>query len=194
MDPRHVGIIFDILAAWPFQAALELGSYNGASSTAFVEAINVGSPMTATFCDIYPRASLWDVVRNCKSPDRVRVTKDPSWDVLASFEHFDFVLVDAYHDAEPVAKETELLLTRRPLCIMAHDTNATAAGYEKCEGSRNLKAAIKSLPGYHGERWYGCIEDCVKREGERTERGLFFATTDQRLYEVGKRAFRKWCN
>lgn len=192
MDPRHVGILFDILKAWPFQAAIELGSYNGASSTAFIEAINTGSPMAATFCDIHPRQSLWDVVRNCQHPARVRVTKDPSWDVLASFEHFDFVMVDAYHDAESVAKEVELLLTRRPPCIMAHDTNATAAGYEKCEGAALLARTIRELSGYKGSPWYWCLEDKRAREYERTDRGLFFATTDLLLYMAAKRAFEKW--
>lgn len=190
MDPRHVFIVHEILRAWPFQSALELGSYHGASSTAFVEAINAGHAMQATFCDVHPRPSLRAVLANGKR--NVRLTDAPSWDVLASFDFFDFVLVDAYHDAESVAKELQCLLVRRPLCIMAHDTNATAAGYPKCEGAALLKKTIAELPGYLSQPFYHCIEDKRVRDRERTERGLFFATTDARLYEGAKQIFARW--
>jgi hypothetical protein len=193
MDKRHVYTVHDILAAWPFQNALELGSYRGASSTAFIEAINGGAKMTATFSEIAPLSSLHEVIGNCRHPERVRLTKEPSWNVLESFDHFDFVLVDAYHGIAPVKRELQGLLVRRPLCIMAHDTNATDAGYEKAEGAKLLGETIRGLPGYFGFPLYDCIEDAKRRNGEGTERGLFFATTDNNLFKVARRAFDKWC-
>jgi hypothetical protein len=43
-----------------------------------------------------------------------------------------------------------------------------------------------------GLRGYRSIEDNVKREGERTERGLFLATTDMELYRRTANVFAEW--
>ena len=75
---------------------------------------------------------------------------------------------------------------RRPLCVMAHDTNATRAGYAKCEGAELLAHTFSEDVDYF------CIDDCAKRPGERTDRGLFLATTDERLYEAATAVFDKW--
>lgn len=190
MDRRHVYLIHDILKGWPFRNVLELGSWMGASSTAFVEAINAGSPMVATFCDTEPTDSLWDVVGNCHRPERVRVTADKSWEVLESAEDYDLVLVDANHDAESVALELERLEARRPLCIIAHDSSAAANGYPRCEGAAMLADRIRTTWRH---RWdYRCLEDNACRTGEETHRGLFFATRDMDLYRIAMRAFDHW--
>jgi predicted O-methyltransferase YrrM len=185
MDKRHVYLLHDILHSWPFQNALEIGSFNGASSTAFVEAINEGSPMTATFCDVCPTHSLMDVARYCRFPARARITKQPSCEVLDSGEPYDFILVDGNHDAESVAKELMRLIVRKPLCVMAHDTSATETGYPACEGAKLLKDTFRSM------NWE-CLEDSDRRGGERTERGLFFATQNSELFDHAYDAFCRW--
>lgn len=190
MDRRHIWMLHDVLCGWPFRNALEIGSFNGASATAFVEAINKGQGLgvsgSATFCDVSVTHSLMSVVQNCRDPERVRITPQPSWQVLDSELPFDFVLVDASHDIESVSLEMTRLLKRRPLCVMAHDTNATQAGYSKCEGAALLAETFRGLPGY------GCIEDNAKRPGERTDRGLFLATTSPRLLEMAETVFAEW--
>lgn len=186
MDFRHVFMLHDILRGWDFRNALELGSYNGASATAFVEAINAGSPMVATFCDIEPTESLWNVVRHCYDPAKVRVTKESSYLVLESAENFDFVLVDASHDIASVTAELQRLILRKPLCVMGHDTNASATGYPLAEGAALLKRAFQLMPEYQ------CIEDAKWREGEETHRGLFLATTSAELFALAERAYEKW--
>jgi hypothetical protein len=190
MDRRHIFIMHEVLKTWPFESALEIGSFNGASSTAFVEAINSGEGLgqsgIATFCDVSVSASLMDVAGNCRDLSRVRVTPQPSWAVLDSALPFDFVLVDAAHDIDSVSIEVRKLLARRPLCVMAHDTSATDAGYSRCEGAAMLKRTFMGLRGYRS------IEDNVKREGERTERGLFLATTDMELYRRTANVFERY--
>lgn len=183
MDRRHIFMLHDILCGYPFKSALEIGSFNGASSTAFVEAANAGKLGRATFCDVQVTHSLMCVANNCRNPNRVRITREVSWSLLESAEDFDFVLVDANHDLESVTPEVKQLLRRRPLCVMAHDTNATAAGFPLCEGAALLKNTFMKLPGYY------CIEDAKAREGERTERGLFFATTDPALLDLATQVF-----
>lgn len=175
-DKRHVYMIHDVLMAWPFRETLEIGSFQGASSTAFIEAINKGHELNATFCDIQPSGSLLDVLHSCQKPNRTRLTMQFSWTVLASDLPFDFIFVDTAHDADTVSLELKHLLRRKPLCVMAHDTNATAAGHPKCEGAANLAKAFRETRGYY------CIEDTLYRHGEQTERGLFLATRDLPLY------------
>lgn len=190
MDRRHIFIVHDILKAWPFKKALEIGSYNGASATAFIEAINAGLGLgesgEAIFCDVAVTRSLVDVAANCKDRSRAMITPQPSWTVLASDLDFDFIFVDAAHDLESVTLEVSRLLKRRPLCVMAHDTNATAAGYPMAEGAEYLKKTFEALPGYYS------IEDKQDRPGEETKRGLFFTTTDRGLFANATEIFRKW--
>ncbi len=186
MDERHVFMVHEILKSWPFKNALELGSFWGASSTAFVEAINGGAKMRATFCDTTITPGLWDVVHNCKRPDRVRVTREPSFNVLESAEDFDFILVDADHKIQSVQPEIDRLLIRKPLCVVAHDTNATAAGYRCAEGAALLKSSFQSMLDYY------CLEDHEKRDGEQTERGLFLATTSPELHGIAQEIYSKY--
>lgn len=185
MDIRHVAIVHGVLMCRKFKNALELGSWRGASSTAFIQAINAGRLEQVTFCDLTIQESLLDVIGACDYPDRVRVTTEQSWDVLESGEDYDFILVDASHDLESVANELARLVLRKPRVVMAHDTNATAAGYPKCEGAQLLKEIFTGMEGYK------CHEDAVKREGERTERGLFLATNDAALHSCAGEVFQR---
>jgi hypothetical protein len=189
-DVRHVFIIHEILKSWPFKSALEIGSFLGATATAFIEAIGSGEGLGAgggaTFCDVSVSDSLLDVVRSCKQPKTWQVTPQPSWAVLDSEIPFDFIFVDGAHDVDTVGLELKRLMRRRPLCVMAHDTNATDAGYSKCEGAKLLRDTFAADPGYR------ILEDVAKRPGERTERGLFFATTDADLHRVARGVFEKW--
>jgi hypothetical protein len=188
MDRRHIFILHEILKVWPFHSALEIGSFAGASSTAFVEAINSGQGLgiggIATFCDVSVSDSLVDVARNCKDHLRVRITPQPSWAVLDSKLDFDFIFVDGAHDIDTVTIEVAKLKRRRPLCIMAHDTNATAAGYSQCEGAAMLRDVYRDSE-------YHCIEDAIDRPNELTKRGLFFATLDKELHMLAWNIFRR---
>lgn len=188
-DQRHVYVLHDILCAWPFQSALELGCYDGASTTAFVEAFKK-RPFNITLCDTNPRANLLEIWQHVQGGNGKNVTISSafSWDVLARSDEFDFIFVDANHDIGSVSRELVHLVRRKPLCVMAHDTNGTAAGYPDLEGAAHLAQVFRAMRGYR------CIEDCEKREGEETDRGLFFATTDPALHSVAAGIFDKWCS
>lgn len=187
MDRRHIYVVHEILATWPFSNALELGCFRGASSTAFVQAINRGGLKRAMFCDVDVTDELRMVAESCWLPHRVSIVEMASWDVLDTPVHFDFVLVDANHEEPQVKRELESLLRRKPACIMAHDTNATAAGYASAEGAAMLKREWSILPEYT------CIEDNEKRPGEETHRGLFCATRGEALSSIARAAFEKFC-
>lgn len=187
MDPRHVFTVHAVLRSWPFAKAVELGSLHGASSTAFIEAVNMGRLADALFCDVDLTPSLVSVMKNTTRPEAVRYTSSHSWDVLAGDEFFDFILLDANHNKSSVDKELEHIVRRKPLCLMAHDTNATDAGYPKCEGAKMIRSVFQAMPEYF------CLEDAANRPGERTHRGLFLATTDPDLFKVATQAYETFC-
>lgn len=186
MDRRHVFTLFEILRSWPFASALECGSYLGASSTAFVEAINrdPAHSMVATFCDTTPTESLRSVVGHCVG--KTTITAQPSESVLKGPEDYEFVLLDSAHDMEAVAREGAAVLKRRPLAIAVHDTSATVHGYGFAEGAAMLAYTLRNTSGYH------TFEDNIRRPGERTERGFFVAVSHPKLAETVHRCFEKW--
>lgn len=173
--------------AWEFEHALELGGYDGASTTAFVESLRQGHLPRLTVSEVRVGQSLCSVLDRAGA--FASLLTIPSWELLAMDGAYDFILVDANHDMESVSKELEHILRRQPLCVMAHDTNATDMGYPRAEGARHLRETLRKHPAYQGK----CIEDAVRREGEETHRGLFLATTNPDLFKRAREAFAKWC-
>lgn len=191
MDKRHVYTLFDILCSVPFKSALEVGCADGASSTAFVEAMKRTDDLRCTFVDPRITQSLIDVVDSQRDSTRALIVQGTSYDVLRSPETyggpFDFVCLDGNHDYESVAAEIALVNRTNLLGIAGHDTSATVAGYPKAEGAELLKRTVMFDWG-----WY-CIEDNQKREGEETQRGLFFGTPSREVYKRAVAAFRRHC-
>jgi ADP-heptose:LPS heptosyltransferase/SAM-dependent methyltransferase len=187
LDPRHLYWMFDVLAAGQFQHALEIGCLNGASSTAFVEAINRQFLQRATFCDIDLRETFHSVIERAQDRSRAQTFQGRSVDFLKSTtDAFDFVFIDGDHRLDNTRQEVELLLQRNTLCVMAHDTNVQSFGYGDCDGTPYIKWRFQTAPGYY------CLEDNAVRPGEDTGRGLFFATTSLNLFEAARTSLRKW--
>lgn len=185
MDKRHIWMMHDVLMAHPFRHALELGSWKGASTSAFFEAIRAGHGMRFDFCDTMLQPNLLKIWHEHSSTATPWWTY--SWKLLAVMQAdvYDFIFVDANHDLESVRLELAELVRIRPLCLMAHDTNATAAGYPAAEGAALLKETFAGMDGYL------CIEDSSKRPGEQTERGLFLATRSPELFAIASDIFAK---
>lgn len=191
VDERHVYTIHDVLLAVPFQSALEIGCADGASSTAFVEAMNRRNTLRATFCDLVVTGNLQQVVNNTADKSRAHIVAGSSTQVLwnpAEFGGpFDFIFVDGSHDFDSVAAELDAIREFKPLAIMAHDTGGMHYGNPACEGAAFLKRVIAMEWG-----WY-TLEDDLRRDGEETHRGLFFATPSAGVFRRAKSVFRKWC-
>lgn len=170
IDHRHREWLYAILTSHPFKTTLELGTYSGFSAEAFFKAQESNKDMVCHFCDTEVIPEFTEKLK--RHPERVVFHNKLTLDVLNSDIDFDVVFVDADHRLPAVTQETEVLLKRRPLVVMAHDTNATSAKYLSCEGAAHLKWKFSVEPGYY------CLEDGRRRNGERTERGFFFATTD----------------
>lgn len=187
IDRRHLFWMYDVLMAGGFQHALEIGCLYGASSTAFVEAINLGRLQNATFCDLDIQPSLQSTLATCRVPHRSRVRECRSVDVLSEPESgFDFVFVDGDHSLETVQAEVQLLLKRQPVCVMAHDTSAQISGLPDCDGPPFLKWAFQTTAPYL------CLEDNALRPNELTQRGMFLATTSEEVFEHARTSLKRW--
>ena len=186
IDRRHLYWMFDVLAAGGFQRALEIGCLNGVSSTAFVEAINRGTLGHATLCDIDLRMTFQSVLKECRFPQRTATFRGRSTDLLNSGGDFDFVFVDGDHRLEAVREEVELLLKNPPVCVLAHDTGVGVTGFDGCEGPAYLKWRLQTAGIYR------CLEENARRDGEDTWRGMFFATSSDKVFEVARKSLEKW--
>ena len=183
MDARHAGMIYKLMMTGRFRNVLEIGSWNGHSTSAFVQAQIDGADFRLTVCDIEIRPLLREVISRAPRPVRILQCKS----IEAIDIEYDLILVDGDHRLCVVAPEIECLLKCGTPSILAHDTaveeNPLLPTIKWFDGSRHLAEVFR----YHGE--YRTLEDKKKRPGEWTERGLFFAT---RLKNVLDDAAQIW--
>lgn len=161
MDARHVGWIHSELSTGRYRRCLEIGSYHGYSTCAFLDAVRRGWVDEFHVCEPRVTAELVRTVNHYGV--KVVVHEERSVDLLRRDAAWDLVLVDGDHSAKTVQEETQLLLG--VTAVFAHDSK----GLLGCDGPPKLVEAFEQDPRY----W--STEDSAFRVGERTERGLFFA-------------------
>ena len=187
-DKRHVEIIFQFLMQTDLQRVAELGSYTGFSTAAFIEALNQGKNFKLHLSEISPTKQLRNLISMCDKPDNVVFHEQAGRDVLQKWRDFDLVFVDANHSIEGAGGELLMMLRNNTQNIMAHDTNLmNLAEQSEAEGSELIAKVLSS------HRDYFSIEDKKEREGERTDRGFFFASTEKENYEIAKNIFEELC-
>lgn len=186
MDKRHIYWMYDVLRSRKWGKTLEIGSLHGATATAFVEATNRGHIERSYFCDVEITIGLKKTLAHLREPERAEMLSCRGARALRDHGPFDFVFVDGDHSLRTITEETQILLRQHTLCVMAHDTSATTAGYPYCEGPQHLKQEFQT----HAD--YFCLEDNATREGESTGRGLFFASRDPVLFSAAKPLLRRW--
>jgi hypothetical protein len=173
MDLRHLGFLYEALFAHPFRRVLEIGCFDGASTSALVQAVNEGCGAELHLCDTHFRPRLRAVVAQAARP--VVLHERPSVEVLGP--GFDLVIVDGDHRLETVSREVGLLLAHRVPTVVAHDTAVPPDRFPDCDGSRFLGHVFRHHPGYR------CLEDSRPRPGEFTDRGLLLATADPVVFD-----------
>ena len=187
LDIRHIFILYNIILTSNFKRVLEIGTHNGLSTTAFIEAIKRNKIKELHLCDINFSSYIRNVILNFSNiiPHEMK-----SVSFLENAPHFDFVLLDGSHIAEDVQDEFEYLSMNRTCTYLLHDVNT------------QLLPESKHTPWYDGPMllknrfiassdWF-CVEDSLFREGEKTERGLFLATKDRNVYTQAKLCFDYW--
>ena len=187
-DKRHVEIIFQFLMQTDLQRVAELGSYTGFSTAAFIEALNQGKNFKLHLSEISPTKQLRNLISMCDKPDNVVFHEQAGRDVLQKWRDFDLVFVDANHSIEGAGGELLMMLRNNTQNIMDQDTNLmNLAEQSEAEGSELIAKVLSS------HRDYFSIEDKKEREGERTDRGFFFASREQENYDIAKNIFEELC-
>lgn len=185
MDVRHILILHNMLLFPYFSKVLEIGTHYGLSTTAFIEAnIKRDDKLEIHLCDIKFEDS---ARRLCQEIANVSLHELRSSDYLQNSPKFDFALLDGSHIAEDVEDEFEYLCLNGIDTLMLHDVNTQLLPENKdtpwYDGPMFLKQKLMASPD-----WL-CLEDSLFREGERTERGLFFATTKKIIYDEASTVF-----
>ena len=188
-DKRHVEIIYEFLMANDFKRVAEIGSYPGFSTAAFIEALNQGKDFKFHISELAPTRQLKALISLCKKPDNIILHVQTGEEVLEHWRDFDFVFIDGDHDVKGAGAELLMILRYGIPNLMAHDTNIYKIDkiYHPCKGAELIARTMKSHKDYY---W---LEDKEERQGELTDRGLFFATMDENKYNVAKEIFLELC-
>ena len=172
-----------------FKRVAEIGSYSGFSTAAFIEALNQGKDFKFHISELAPTRQLKALISLCKKPDNIILHVQTGEEVLEHWRDFDFVFIDGDHDVKGAGAELLMILRYGIPNLMAHDTNIYKIDkiYHPCKGAELIARTMKSHKDYY---W---LEDKEERQGELTDRGLFFATMDENKYNVAKEIFLELC-
>ena len=167
MDDRHIYMLHEA-AKLPWKGtrvAVEIGPWKGRTTTALIEAINLGKLDHLHIIETTPTPELYQVIACATDPSKVTLHNVPSWKV--PIEKADFVFVDGDH-RWPALADTLRAVTWGAKVICMHDTQS----YPKLKDCWGSFLAARMLR-QSGE--WDCTEDSVEREGEKTFRGFLIA-------------------
>lgn len=167
MDDRH---IYQLHAAacsdWHgSRVAVEIGSWKGRSTTALIEALNMGKLDHLHIIEIKPQPELHQIIACANDPGKVTLHTVSSWD--AKIESADFVFIDGDHKWA-AAIDTLRAITWGAKVIAMHDTQAFPR-FGDCWGSTLVARLMKDHKEWVWE------EDCEDRPDEKTFRGFLVA-------------------
>lgn len=165
MDREHVAMLHALAMQVPDGGTVvEIGSHRGASTSAFVEALNKGKEFDLWCVELDPRQDLWAVCDLCTKRDDIHVCVADSTDfeipkqadlVFIDGDHGVQALVDVYHAIEAEAR-----------VIAMHDTRSHEHGIRGCLGAWLAAKMLSQVP----ERVWD--EDCPVVDGRWTHRGF----------------------
>lgn len=166
-DLRHIYALHDLARHLPQNGRIvEVGSFRGASTVAFIEAINLRPDLSLDIYEPRPTEELRYAVSRCEYPGKINIFPRPLDADLGGVQT-DLVFIDADH-GWPAFRDLAICLAQDVPLISLHDT----AGLHGSFGSQEAAIILKSAEG----RDY--IEDAQARPGEATERGLGLAYFD----------------
>lgn len=188
IDRRHVHWIRDTLRSGRFRRVLEIGSYQGYSTAALLDAVTLGEVDRVDLCEPHPTPELERLLAGYQLGDRVTLHRCDTAELLARpWGGWDLVVVDGDHRAAAVEIESQALLAAGVRAVFAHDTRATEAGHANCQGPPLLATAFRAAGYLH-------TEDARHRAGEATERGLFFAARTPPDFAAGLTPYLAHCD
>jgi predicted O-methyltransferase YrrM len=166
MDRRHIEMLHALAMDVPAGGVcVEIGSHRGASTAAFIEALNAGKDFTLHIVEPWPTDDLRRVLSMCGKPDRII----PHYLASQTFvvKPVDLWFIDGDHRV-PALIDLYNALACEARVIAMHDTKAHVATSDTndCMGAWLAALALSNHPD---RVWF---EDCEKRPGEWTHRGF----------------------
>lgn len=163
MDYRHVEALHAAILQGSPRVAVEIGSYQGHSTVAFIEAMHALPKMELHVFEPFPTPELRRVLST--HPNRITLHIKPIW---GSTVRPDFAFIDGDHGV-PALADLAYCLARNTPVIAMHDTNGFTCGLTP-EGSEQAATLLKEMPN---RLW---VEDKEIRKGEFTQRGFGVST------------------
>ncbi|GAB6060790.1 class I SAM-dependent methyltransferase [Desulfonatronum parangueonense] len=164
MDLPHIQILYSLAMMSGLQHVVEIGSFRGASTAAFIQSQKDGAGFHLHVVEIKPR---WQLIAVLNRMPKTRWTLHTEPIQHLNLPSPDLILIDGDHGA-PALSDT---LTALCLCsgiIVMHDSQTHVAITEKNHWGAHQ--AVEILKMHKGREWW---EDCRPRPGMLTERGLF---------------------
>lgn len=143
VGPEVRKIIYQIVKTGIHKNILEIGCYNGYSTSAFVDALTDGTYFKLTLCDIDIKPSVINLAK--KHPNKISIKNSTSVEVLKNCCDYDLIFVDGDHSISVVGHELMFLLKNNPKTIIAHDTMTP-----RTPGSMLLKQIYDNHKDYYG--------------------------------------------
>ncbi len=164
-DERHIDTLHELAVASPLNSLLcEIGCWMGASTSAFIEAMKLRKDLRLLLFDIQITPELLRLVDESGVANRVEIRQYPAYEAMA--ETVQLVFIDADHKW-PALADLAVCLAMGCRVIVLHDTNGySSSARAQSLGSILAAKILKRSPGR--VHW----EDCRRRKGERTHRGL----------------------
>ena len=164
MDDRHIYMLHqEAISEWEgSRVAVEIGSFKGRSTTALVEALNMGKLDHLHIIEIDIKKELLDVLKMAVDQTKITIHTTPACNTTIT--RADFVFIDGNHDWWAVS-DTLRAVAWGAKVICMHDTSAFPR-MKGCWGSHHAAQAMKIAKG---RTWK---EDCADRPTEDTWRGF----------------------
>ncbi|TVQ98342.1 MAG: class I SAM-dependent methyltransferase [Desulfovibrionales bacterium] len=163
MDPPHIQVLYELAMLPDLETVVEIGSFRGASTSAFIQAQKDGAEFHLHVVEVKVRPQLRQVL-DAVSDSRWTVYTEPIQNITIPAP--DLMLIDGDHGA-PAVVDTLAALCLGTRIIVMHDSQTHVAVTEKNHWGAHL--AAKLLKQHPDRDWW---EDCRPRPGMLTERGL----------------------
>lgn len=147
--------------------AVEVGSFQGASTSALIEAVNQGKFGELHIVEPRPTPELLSVIKKCHYPERVILHTRPMWEI--DFTRIDFIFIDGCHQSGAFA-DALLGLSYGAEVVCLHDSNS--AMNHHTWGASSVGRAFRRMPGRRH------FEDKEVRPGYETHRGFLVSVAD----------------
>lgn len=161
MDVRHIKMIREVLKWTDVKRAVEIGCLNGRSTTAFVEAAEQGASLEwVGLCDMLISEPLLKVVSQFPKWVSHSLLEGPSDRIEWAA---DMWVIDGDHSEAVALADYQRARRSEAKVIVLHDTTHWAV----TGPAAAARLACRDYPII--------FEDCKKREGESTHRGILIA-------------------